>query len=708
MRYLIPLTVAAILPVGCTTLSPETAQTAASASADPNLYLEDIHGQEALAKVGQWNHRTLATLEAEPGYERYRKRALDLLQDDRQIANPDQVIGDQVLNLWQDKANPRGLWRIASLDGFVAGKPKWRTLIDVDALGKQEGKSWVWKGADCLAPDYRRCMVALSDGGGDAVLEREFDIVSGAFVADGFTVPNFKTRLSWAGPDALYVGTDFGPDSLTTSGYPRTVKLWQRGTSLADAAEIATVSKSAVGVGVAVFPDGGTRYPILGREVDFFHTERSHIAPDGRLVPSPLPTDANVETVLDGRLFATLQSDWKGIPAGAVVAYSIPAVLAGRDPMVERVLVPTESQAVEQVGSGKSVLWVKLLDDVSGKLVALTRGANGGWSQQSIALPTSSTVTLDAAADNSDLAFVTVEGFLTPPTLDAVRPGTAPVKVDALPARFDAAAMQVEQRFATSKDGTRIPYFLVRKKGVKGPVPALIHAYGGFNLAQTPTYLTGQPYRSGPAGLFWVEEGNAFVLANIRGGGEYGPRWHQATMREKHQNAFDDLAAVAEDLVKTGISSKGDIAVSGRSNGGLLTSTAIVQRPDLYGAAVIGSPLVDMKRYSHLLAGASWIGEYGDPDKPADWAFIRQYSPYQNMKPDVKYPVPFIYTSTEDDRVHPGHARKFAARLERFDDPFYYFEDPEGGHAAGADRIADAKRAALVTVYLNKVLPGTE
>jgi len=671
---------------------------------DPNLYLEDIHGAKALQTVAAWNRRTLATLEAQPGYEKYRQRALDLLQDDRQIANPDQVIGDHVLNLWQDKTNPRGLWRIASLSSFTAGKPEWRTLIDVDALGKKEGKSWVWKGANCLGPDYTRCMVALSDGGGDAVFEREFDIPVGDFVKDGFVVPTFKTRLSWANRDALYVATDYGAGSLTKSGYAGTVKLWRRGTPLSAATTVASVPKTDVGVGVSVYADNGTRYPLLERELDIFNSRRQHIAPDGRLVASPLPTSSVVNTVLDGRLIATLQSDWRGIPAGSVVAYSIPALIAGRDPGVERVFVPTAAQAVEQVDASKSVVWVKLLDDVSGKLVAMTRQADGNWTQRAIELPSSSTVSLDATADSSDLAFVTVEGFLTPPTLDAVRPDAPPVRVDALPARFDAATMDVVQRFATSKDGTRIPYFLVRKKGATGPVPALIHAYGGFRIAQTPTYLVDQPYRSGPAGLFWVEEGNAFVLANIRGGGEYGPRWHEATMREKHQNAFDDLAAVAEDLVRTGVSTKGDIAISGRSNGGLLTAAAIIQRPDLYGAAVIGSPLTDMKRYSHLLAGASWIGEYGDPDKPADWKFISKYSPYQQLKSGVKYPIPFIYTSTEDDRVHPGHARKYAARLQEYGDPFFYYEDPEGGHAAGADRIADAKRAALVITYLNKVL----
>ncbi|MEG3160774.1 prolyl oligopeptidase family serine peptidase [Sphingomonas sp. LB2R24] len=685
-------------------LALSTSAIAQTPAADPNTYLENIHGARALGTVKQWNTRSLAALEAKPGFARYRQRALDLLQADRQIATPDDVVGDQVLNLWQDKANVRGLWRVASLASFKSGKPVWRTLIDVDALGRAEGKSWVWKGVTCRSPSYDRCMVALSDGGGDAVVEREFDIPSGKFVTDGFVVPIFKTRLSWAGPDALYVATDYGADSLTKSGYPRTAKLWRRGTPLTAATEIASATQDDVGINVSVFPDGEQRYPLVVRDTDFFHSKRSHIAQDGRLVPSPLPDDAVINTVLDGRLIATLASDWRGVPAGAIVAYSIADVLAGRAPTIERVLVPTATQAVEQVDSSKSVLWVKMLDDVSGRLVSLARGADGSWTQSVAALPASSTIHLDATAGKDDLAFAMVESFLSPPALYAIRPNAKPVAVDTLPARFDASAMQVEQRFATSKDGTKIPYFLVRKKGTTGPVPALVHAYGGFRNAQTPTYLVDQPYRSGPAGLFWVEEGNAFVLANIRGGGEYGPRWHQATLREDRQKAYDDLHAVGDDLVCTGVSAKRKIAVSGRSNGGLLVGVAMEQRPDLYGAILMGSPLLDMQKYSHLSAGASWMGEYGDPDKPADWAFISKYSPYQNLTRGVKYPVPFIYTSTEDDRVHPGHARKFAARLEAYGDPFFYYENPEGGHAAGADKIEDAKRAALVTVYLNSQL----
>ena len=671
---------------------------------DPNAYLEEVEGTRAIAQVKAWNAATLKLLTAAPDFAANRARARELLEDDKRIAEPDAVLGGQVYNLWRDARNPRGLWRSASLASFTAGKPVWRVLIDVDALGKTEGKSWVWKGATCRAPAYDRCMVALADGGTDAVVTREFEVAGAKFVPGGFTLPNAKSGVDWAGPDALYIATDFGPGSQTTSGYPRIVKRWQRGTPLAKATIVGEGIATDVRVGTRLIVDGDRQWPLFERGTDFYHSEISHVAADGRLVRSPLPTDAEVEDVLGGRLVAKLQTPWQGRPAGALVAYSIADVLAGKPPVIETVLLPIASQSIEQVTAGKDMLWVKLLDDVAGKLVALERSPKGEWRGTPVALAPNSTVRLEAASGTTELAFATVEGMLTPPTLYAIKPGSAPTSIQALPARFDASTMTVEQRFATSKDGTRVPYFLVRKKGTSGPVPALIHAYGGFRAAQTPTYLVEQPYRAGPVALFWVERGNAFVLANIRGGGEYGPAWHDAGLREKRQNVFDDLHAVAEDLVKTGVSAPRKIAVSGRSNGGLLVGVAMEQRPDLYGAVVMGSPLIDMQRYSHLLAGASWMGEYGDPDVPADWAFIKAYSPYQNLKAGVRYPAPFIYTSTKDDRVHPGHARKFAAGLEALGDRFYYAEAIEGGHAAGADRIEDAQRAALVMAYLEREL----
>jgi prolyl oligopeptidase len=678
---------------------------AAPPAADPNLYLEQIDGARALAKVRGWNAATLAVLEKQPGFADYRAKALALLSTNQKIAEPDRILGNKVLNFWQDEQHPRGIWRVSPLADFAAGHPQWRTLIDIDAMSNADNKKWVFKGATCLSPAYVDCMVSLSNGGGDAVEVREFDLDKAAFIPNGFFLPNAKTEVSWAGPDALFVGTDFGPGTLTDSGYARIVKLWKRGTPLSAATQLAEGQKSDVSVSARSLVDGDRTWPILTRAVDFYHHKVWHIAPDGHLVPSPLPEDADIEDVLDGRVIASLKTPWQGHAAGTLVAYSIPDLLAGRTPAIETVFVPNEHQAVEQVSASRSRLWVKYLEDVSGRLAALTRAPDGTWSSAPVALPDKSTIHLNATASTSDLAFATVEGMLTPPTLFRAEPGAPPAVVQSLPAQFDASNMVVEQHFATSKDGTKIPYFLVRRKDVTGPVPVLMHAYGGFELAQTPTYMVTEPYRSGPLALFWVQEGNVYVLANIRGGGEYGPRWHHATMREKHQNAFDDVFGVAQDLIDRGVTRKGRIAISGRSNGGLMAAASITERPDLFGGAIIGSPLIDMKRYSHLLAGASWMGEYGNPDVPADWAFISKYSPYQNLKCGVKYPVPFIYTSTRDDRVHPGHARKFAAKLEECGDRFFYDESIEGGHEAGVVPAEDAQRVALEAVYLNMELP---
>lgn len=669
---------------------------------DPFAYTEEVQGERALAEVNRWNAATLVTLKAAPGFETTRERALKLLQDDAQIAEPSAVSRTQVFNFWTDAEHPRGLWRVSALDAYLAGKPRWTTLIDVGALGSREGKSWVWHGAQCLRPAFNRCLVSLSDGGTDADVVREFDVATGRFVPGGFALPQAKSNATWINRDTLMVATDFGPDTLTRSGYPRVVKSWRRGTPLSSATTLLEGEPSDVSVGGSVAVDGERRWPIVTRALDFYTTAAFHLAPDGRQVAVPLPKDAEIVDVMDGRLFAQLYSDVGPAKAGSIVAYAIQPLLDGRTPAIETVFTPSASQSVEEVAAGEGVLWVKLLDDVSGTLIALNRDNDGTWTKQVIDLPKQLTVYLGPTASGRDLVFAQAEGFLVPPTLYAVTRGMRPRPVQSLPLRFDAASMTAEQRFATSKDGARIPYFLVRKTGTSGPVPTLIHAYGGFRSAQTPTVLTEQPYRGGPVGQFWVEEGNAYILANIRGGGEYGPAWHEAALREKRQNAFDDFHAVAEDLIRTGVTTAGKIAASGRSNGGLLVGVLMEQRPDLYGAIVMGSPLADMARYTHLLAGASWAGEYGDPDVPADWAFISRYSPYQNLREGADYPAPFIYTSTLDDRVHPAHARKMAARMEAQGHAFYYYEATEGGHSAGADKRADAERAALILSYLNR------
>ncbi|MBX7502213.1 prolyl oligopeptidase family serine peptidase [Qipengyuania sp. YG27] len=672
---------------------------------DPYIWLEEIQGERALAKVDQWNADTEAVLTVQPEYPVARAWAKQILDDTRQIAMPDAIMGDQVTNLWRDADNPRGLWRIASLDSYMAGTPEWRVLIDVDQLGRDEGKSWVWHGANCLAPDYTRCLVSISAGGTDADVVREFDITSGQFVEGGFTLPEAKSNVAWYDQDTLFVGTDEGEGSLTDSGYPRLVKLWQRGTDFASARQVAEGEQADISVSGFSVLDGDKRWRFINRSPSFWTNEFQLVKDDGTTVALPLPEDAEFEAVLDGHVIAKLNSPLaarnREAQPGMLVAWPLEDIAAGETPKPLIVFEPSETQAVEEVAASEHRLWVKVLDDVSGKLIEVSPG-EPGWFTREMDLPDNSTIQIAETTGKGDTAFITVESMLTPPTLYAVPSEGAPVAIASEPAQFDASRFTVEQKFATSKDGTKVPYYLVRPKGVEGPLPTLIHAYGGFRAAQTPKYLTAEPYRSGPLALFWVESGNAYVLANIRGGGEYGPRWHEDALREKRQNSFDDFHAVADDLVANRLTRPGRIAASGRSNGGVLVGAVANQRPDLYGAIISGSPLIDMRRYNKLLAGASWMAEYGNPDVPEDWAFMKEWSPYQNMSDEPGVPAAFYYLSTLDDRVHPGHARKAAAKHEAYGQTFYYHEYREGGHSVGADHEEDAKRAALLLAYLNR------
>ncbi len=672
---------------------------------DPYIWLEEIQGDKALAKVDQWNADTEAVLTVQPEYPVARAWAKQILDDTRQIAMPDAIMGDQVTNLWRDADNPRGLWRIASLESYMAGSPEWRTLIDVDQLGRDEGKSWVWHGANCLAPEYTRCLVSISAGGTDADVVREFDVTSGQFVDGGFTLPEAKSNVAWYDQDTLFVGTDEGEGSLTDSGYPRLVKLWQRGTDFASARQVAEGEQADISVSGFSVLDGDKRWRFINRSPSFWTNEFSLVNEDGTTTALPLPEDAEFEAVLDGHVIAKLNSPLaarnREAQPGMLVAWPLEDIAAGETPKPLIVFEPSETQAVEEVAASEHRLWVKVLDDVSGKLIEVSPG-EPGWFTRERDLPDNSTIQIAETTGKGDTAFITVESMLTSPTLYAVPSEGAPVAIASEPAQFDASRFTVEQKFATSKDGTKVPYYLVRPKGVEGPLPTLIHAYGGFRAAQTPKYLTAEPYRSGPLALFWVESGNAYVLANIRGGGEYGPRWHEDALREKRQNSFDDFHAVADDLVANRLTRPGRIAASGRSNGGVLVGAVANQRPDLYGAIISGSPLIDMRRYNKLLAGASWMAEYGNPDVPEDWAFMKDWSPYQNMSDEPGAPAAFYYLSTLDDRVHPGHARKAAAKHEAYGQTFYYHEYREGGHSVGADHEEDAKRAALLLAYLNR------
>jgi prolyl oligopeptidase len=677
---------------------------------DPFLWLEDVQGAKALAWVKAHNDSSLRVLEAMPGFDDYRLRAEAALTERSRIAYPrlvdddrDQdnsgVFGDKVVNFWRDDEHVRGIWREAVLADYLAGKPQWRTLLDLDALSATDRRAWVWKGVSCLAPANNRCLIALSDGGKDAIVIREFDRTSGQFVVDGFTTTEAKTSIAWFDADRVLIGRDFGENSLTDSGYPRQIRLWTRGTALANAPVMATAE--AKDVRVIAWSNLDDRAPAraIYRATSFWTGELLHINSRMRLVKGPLPDDAAIKAIAGGRVIALLRSAWttggKVRTAGSLVAYRIAPLMAGRTPAIETVYVPPANTAVQSVLADRQQVLISVLTNVSGRVLQARIGKTG-WTTRALPLPANSTLTPIATAPG--LSLVKAESFLDPERLIAVSASGART-IAAMPPRFDASRYRVQQMFALAKDGTRIPYFVVRAKTRTTPGPTLMFGYGGFEVAKLPQYLT-------PEIQFWLEDGGTYVLANIRGGGELGPAWHQAGLRENRQTVFNDFTAVAQTLIRTGVTTAPQLGIHGRSNGGLLTAVAMTQQPKLFGAVMIGVPLADMRRYHQLLAGASWMGEFGNPDDPRDWAFIRRYSPYHAIKPGQPYPVPFIYTSTKDDRVHPGHARKFAARLGANGYPLFYYENTEGGHEGVASLKESAYRMALMLVYLNRELRG--
>jgi prolyl oligopeptidase len=685
------------MPVVAATPDPPSA---APGAPDPFAWLEDIHGARALAWVAAQNARTAAVLEGDRRYDAFHRQALDILTAEDRIPDPD-FLGGDIENFWQDGAHVKGVWRRATPASYASAAPAWETLLDLDALSKAEGKNWIFKGDQCLAPADRLCLVRLSDGGGDAVEIREYDTRAKAFVAGGFHFDSGKQDVAWLDADTLLIARDWGPGTLTQSGYPFVIKRLKRGQTPADAVEIYRGAPEDVGVSPRVFRDaaGKVAVVLLERRVGFFEVDYVTLGADGATHPLDLPRKSDVQGYLAGRLIVSLNQDWAGgsghpaFAAGSLVAVT---PVSGAASLI---VAPTATQTIDTVAVTKSRVLVKLLDNVSGALDVYAPEA-GGWTHRRLALPTGSALEITAADHGSDHAYVSAESFLEPTTLWAVDAATGTVeKVKSLAPRFDASRDTVEQHFAVSTDGTRVPYFLVRPKAMKldGSTPTLMFGYGGFQVSLTQTYHA-------ELGKLWLERGGAYVLANIRGGGEFGPAWHEAARRENRQRAFDDFAAVARDLIARKITSPRRLGIYGRSNGGVLTSVSITQHPDLFHAAVIESPLIDMLRYNHLSAGASWVAEYGDPDVPADRAFIAAYSAYTRLKPGVTYPEPYITTNTEDDRVHPGHARKFAAALEALGAPYLYYENTFGGHANNADPELNARRWARHYVYLARKL----
>lgn len=682
--------------------TPAAAAASAPAAEDPFLWLEDVEGERALNWVREHNAASRTLLEAEPGFAETRQ-SLQAILDSKERIPAVVRRGDWLYNFWRDDKNPRGLWRRTSLESFRQAEPHWDLILDLDALAAAEKENWVWGGAQLVGGSSTRCLISLSRGGADAKVVREFDLATRGFVADGFTLPEAKSELDWLDEDHVFVGTDFGPGALTDSGYPRVVKLWKRGTPLSAATLVYEGQKTDVAAFASVDPTPGFERVVVGRSPDFFTNEMA-LWQDGKLLPIDKPLDAQL-SFWQAHVLIKLRSDWtvagRTWPSGALLLADAAAYLKG-ERRFTALFTPTATRSLDAYTTTASQVLLSVMDNVANRVVAW-RQVKGQWVERAVETPFPGTLHVQALHDPQvakdtlgEQFLLSYVDFLTPDSLYLGDAGNDRlVKIKSRPAFFDATGMKVEQHFATSKDGTRVPYFVIWPRGARtdGANPTLLYGYGGFEVSM-------QPWYSASWGQAWLAHGGVAVVANIRGGGEYGPAWHQAAVKAHKQHSYDDFIAVAEDLIARKITAPKHLGIMGGSNGGLLMGAVLVQRPDLFNAVVCQVPLLDMKRFNKLLAGASWMAEYGNPDVPAEWAYISRYSPYQNVKVGVKYPKVFFVTSTRDDRVHPGHARKMAARMMAQGHDVLYYENIEGGHGSAANNAQLADRQALEFAFL--------
>jgi prolyl oligopeptidase len=705
MRLTFPAAAMAAVALSALAGTPALTQTSTpSAAADPNLWLEEMTSPRALAWVEKENVRSLAVLKGDPRFATFHGEALTIVNATDRIPAPE-LIGETVYNFWQDPANVRGLWRRTTPQSYAGDKPAWESVIDVDALSAAEKANWVWKGANCPAPNYRLCLVALSDGGEDATEVREFDLAARRFTPGGFLLPHSKQTADWIDEGTLIVSRDWGAGTMTASGYPFVVKTLKRGQTLGQATEVFRGQASDVSVDPMVLHDGaGHEVVLIQRAVDFFHAQ-IHQLTDRGTVKLALPEKITIRGLLDGRLVFTTEQEWafegRTYKAGALLAFDLEALRTGsaskQDPLIFQ---PGPRQSVEEVAVTADRVVATIYDNVRGSLVSFASAGARGWRRTDLPITANSSVSVAAADVADDRIYYSVEGFLDPTRLWQADAASGAAKdIKALPARFDASRDAVDQFEATSSDGTRIPYFVVhpRAMALDGNNPTLLYAYGGFQVSMLPSY-------SPTVGKLWLESGGTYVLANIRGGGEFGPAWHEAGLKTHRQLIYDDFAAVARDLIARKITSPRRLGIEGGSNGGLLMGVEFNQHPDLWRAVVIQVPLLDMMRFEEIGAGASWVGEYGSVANPDERAFLASISPYQNLKAGVAYPEPFFVTSTKDDRVTPVHARKMAAKMEAMGLPFLYFENTNGGHAASANLAERAERVALEFTYLVRKL----
>jgi len=680
------------------------------ASDDPWLWLEEVEGINALAWVNGQNLRTAAELKSKPEFESLYKQALETLNSESRIPAVDQR-GKWLYNFWRDSEHPRGVYRRTTIEEFRKAEPQWETVLDIDDLSKKENTFWVFHDMDCLEPEYRHCLVSLAPGGSDATEIREFDMENRTFVTKGFFLPLSKSSLSWLDANTLFVGPDTGQGSVTQSGYPRFVKIWKRGARLAEAQTIYEGNAKSVSSNAYRIRTDTGDIDLLTERTSFWSGPYYQWI-GGKLQRLNLPETAVVEGGYRGKLVISLKADWntggKNFKEGSVII-AAPESLRTTSSNIELLAAPTAAEIIERVVPTKSGILIKALYNVRGRLYQFTptggRGSQrAAWKRNPVPLPDNGAINISSVDDQSGNFFVQFQTFTTPPSLYYVQANDLkPEKIKAQDATFDGSRFSVDQFWATSKDGTKVPYFIVMKKGtpLNGKNPTHIFSYGGFRNSLTPSYSGSYEQLSGAYGKLWLERGGVFVLANIRGGGDFGEAWHKAAMRENHVKSFEDFEAIVQDLFSRNITSPKHLGIEGRSNGGLLVMALLTRHPELYGAVICGSPLVDMLRYHKLLAGASWMAEYGDPDVPEDRKFLETYSPYQLLKKGQNYPPVFFYASTRDDRVHPGHARKAVAKMiELGYNDTYYFENTEGGHGASSTNEQLAYRLALAYTHL--------
>lgn len=668
---------------------------------DPYLWLEDVEGERALDWVRAQNAVALEKLEADPGFAKLRDDLLAILDSRERIPFVSRH-GEHYYNFWRDQQNPRGLWRRTTLEEYRKAEPEWDVLLDLDALAKDEGENWVWSGVTLLKPECTRALIALSRGGADATTTREFDLTERTWVTDGFIRPEAKGSLGWIDRDHVFVQTDFGPGSLTTSGYPRITKRWTRGTPLSEAELVYEVQPEDMAVSAWHDDSPGYERDFVRRSIAFYNNEYYLRRESGELVKLDVPNSAQ-KRIFQRYIALELRDPWtvsgRKFPAGALLVGLFDKLIAG-EPYFEMVFKPTKSTALVEFSFTRNYLLINVLDDVKNRITVLTRDKTS-WKKVTLAgIPELGRVDLSAVdPDESNEYFLTTTDYLTPTTLSLGEIGKPPEPLKSLPRFFGADGLAIRQQFATSADGTKIPYFLVGPKDLppNGDHPTLLYGYGGFEISLLPQYSAG-------VGRAWLSQGGVYVVANIRGGGEYGPRWHQAALRANRLKAYEDFAAVAQDLIDRKITSPRRLGIQGGSNGGLLVGNMITRYPELFHAAVCQVPLLDMRRYNKLLAGASWMAEYGNPDKPEDWEFMQAFSPYQNVRADGRYPAVLFTTSTRDDRVHPGHARKMMARMKEQGHSVWYYENIEGGHGGAANNKQAATMQTLAYTFLKQQL----